>query len=275
MFNYLRGSIKRKVARRITREYPAVIRSYNLEKEGTIRFACWQNPLAPPFSIGQESVDFFRRFIKKGDLVIDIGAGIGDTTVPMGIAAGADGLTLGFDPNPFVFRVLEINASLNKGKANIVPYRYAVSSNDQEFFYISSEASYGNGAISPVRNSKHGRFVHPDKVQGINLIDFLDKNYRSWLGKLTFIKIDAEGYDREIIESLSGLLRRYNPVLVAESFGGNSDEEKLELYDLINSLGYETSCFIDFDINTPLTLFKTRSDILKWKKTINLFAVPC
>ena len=52
-------------------------------------------------------VDFYKKCIKKGDFVIDIGANVGDTTVPMAIAAGAEGLTLGFDPNPYVYKILE------------------------------------------------------------------------------------------------------------------------------------------------------------------------
>ena len=274
MLSYLKGSVKRKKARRVTREYPAVIRNFNLEKEGPLQFACWQNPLVSEFCLKQQNVDFFRKFINEGDMVIDIGAHIGDTTVPMGLAAGAGGLALGFDPNPFVFKILEMNASLNRDKTNIVPCQYAVSAAEQEFYFLSSEASFGNGAISLTKKSKQGRYVHPDKVRGVNLMDFLDLNYKHWLGKLTFIKIDAEGYDKEIIKSLSGLLGKYKPVLVAESYGRNSEEEKLELYDVISRHGYKVNSFVDFDVNGTFAPIGSRNDILKWKKTVNLLAVP-
>jgi hypothetical protein len=110
-----------------------------------------RTPLASPIQIKQSDIDFFRKFIKKGDFVIDIGANIGDTTVPMALAAGKEGVTLGFDPNPFVYKILEANASLNKDKTNIVPVCSAISTREEEFYFISSEASFANGGISPTK----------------------------------------------------------------------------------------------------------------------------
>src|SRR6478609_9889329 len=111
--NYLNLKLARKIARRITKEYGTRIDSFKLENDGIIEFANWENPLVKPHKISQAEVDFFRAFIKEGDFTIDIGANIGDTTVPIAIATGKTGLTLAFDPNPFVFKVLEINSTLN------------------------------------------------------------------------------------------------------------------------------------------------------------------
>ena len=119
MINYFKASFKRKKARRVTKEYPHSIISFDLEQDGKIEFANWENPLVTAIHITQSDVDFFRRFIKRGDFVIDIGANIGDTTVPMAIAAGKEGTTLGFDPNPYVYKILEANAALNPDKTNI------------------------------------------------------------------------------------------------------------------------------------------------------------
>ncbi len=266
--------MRRKIARHFTREYDLTIRKLMMEKDGSIEFAEWNNPLAPEVDIRQETVDFFRKFIKEGDLVIDIGTNIGDTTVPMGIAAGAAGMTLGFDPNPVVFKIVVKNSSLNKDKTNIVPYRYAVTAEEEEFYFVSSEASFANGGISKTRKSRHGRFIYPEKVKGVNLMDFLIDKYDSWLSKLSFIKIDTEGYDKEIIKSISKLVDKYKPVLVAESFGKSSNEEKLELYDLIKEHGYKIYYFSDFDSNAEIFELKEREDIIKWEKTINIYSIP-
>ena len=112
ILDYLKLNLKRRKARRITQEYPAIINTFNLKDEGTVDFANWDNPLLSPLKISQEMVDFFKKFIKKGDLVIDIGANIGDTTVLMALAAGNSGITLGFEPNPLVFKILEKNRNI-------------------------------------------------------------------------------------------------------------------------------------------------------------------
>ncbi len=274
VLNYFKESFRRKKARRFTREYPSKIDSFDLKEEGKIDFANWDNPLAPHRIVSQEMVDFFKKFIKKGDMVIDIGANIGDTTVPMALAAGNSGIALGFDPNPYVYKILEKNASLNKEKQNIIPLLYAISEHDEEFYYISSEASFANGGISPTVNSIHGKFVYPGKIKGVNLLAFLEKSYPQNLKNFSFIKIDTEGYDKEIIKSIPGLIEKYKPTIVAESFGKSTPAEKIELYNVIAKHGYEIFYFEDFDINAKVIKLENSQDITKWKETINIYAIP-
>lgn len=272
--SYFKESLRRKKARRFTQEYPAKINSFDLKDEGKVDFANWDNPLIGPLLINQEMIDFFKKFIKKGDLVIDIGANIGDTTVLMALAAGSSGITLGFEPNPLVYKILEKNASLNKEKQNIVPLPYAITLKEEEFYYISSEASFANGSISPTKNSAHGKFIYPDKIKGVNLQVLLEQKYKDKLKNLSFIKIDTEGYDKEIIKSISDLIEKYKPAIVAESFKYSTPEEKVELYDVIKQHKYDIFYFEDFNINARIIKLEKSNDITNWKKTINIYAVP-
>lgn len=271
---YFKESFRRKKARRFTKEYPARIDSFKLKDEGKIDFANWENPLVISKQITQDMVDFFKKFIKKGDLVIDIGANIGDTTVPMALAAGNTGIALGFDPNPYVYKILEINSSLNKEKQHIIPLPYAITVDDEEFYYVSSEASFANGAISSTKESMHGKFIFPDKIKGVNLQSLLEKNYNNKLDSFSFIKIDTEGYDKEIIKSLSGLIQKYKPVIVAESFGKSSPKAKEELYNVIEKHGYEIFYFEDFDVKANIIKIEKSQEMNRWKNTINIYAIP-
>jgi FkbM family methyltransferase len=274
ILKYFTESFRRKKARRFTQEYPPKIDSFNLKNEGKIDFANWDNPLVLPTVITQEMVDFFKKFINEGDLVIDIGANIGDTTVPMALAAGRSGLTLAFDPNPYVFKILEKNASLNDEKQNIVPLPYAITLKEEELYYVSSEASFGNGGISSTKNSVHGKFVYPDKIKGVNLLELLEQKYHDKLKNLSFIKIDAEGFDKEIIKSIFDLIEKYKPAIVAESFGESSHEDKIELYNVIKIHGYNIFYFEDFSIDAKIIELGSSNDINTWQETINIYAVP-
>jgi len=274
MINYFKASFQRKLARRRTKEYPYSIDRFDLEQEGVIEFANWKNPLVQALSITQSDIDFFRKFIKKGDFVIDIGANIGDTTVPMALAAGKEGTTLGFDPNPYVYKILEANAALNPDRTNIIPVCSAISTDEEEFYFISSEASFANGGISPSKESNHGKFVYPHKVKGVNLLDFIKKNHKELLDRLSFIKIDTEGYDKEILKSISDLIAELKPVIVAESFGKSSDEAKMELFDRISIHGYNLFYFEDFKHNAVTQEIKTAEEMCKWQNTINIYAIP-
>ena len=274
MIKYFKKSFRRKVARRVTKEYPYSIVRFELEQEGIIEFANWENPLVSPVSISQSDIDFFRKFVKEGDFIIDIGANIGDTTVPMAIAAGKDGLTLGFDPNPFVYKILEVNSKLNRDKSNIVPVCSAISTEEEEFYFISSEASFANGGISPTPESIHGKFIYPEKVKGVNLFNFLKENHKDQLDKFSFIKIDTEGYDKEIIRSIADLIKAYKPVIIAESFGKSPDKAKMELYELISIHGYSIFYFEDFTQGTKIVEITTAEQMCDWQNTINIYAIP-
>lgn len=274
MLKYLKASFRRKIARRFTKEYPATIENFQVKGLGNIEFANWSNPLAAPVELNTNMIAFFQRFIKEGDMAIDIGANIGDTTVPIGLCTGKTGLTLGFDPNPYVFKILEVNASLNKDKTNIVPIPYAIAKQEEEYYFISSEASFGNGGISLSKESKHGKFIYPKKIKGVQLKNYLEENYKDRLPRFSFIKIDTEGYDKEVLKSIGDLITAYKPTIIAESFGKASNEDKVELYEVIDQLGYTIYHFEDFDISAKVEQLAEKNDITRFKHTINIYAIP-
>jgi len=74
MIHYFIASLKRKIARRITKKYPTRIDSYHVDGHGVVQFVNWENPLVEPKEISLNHIHFFKKFIKEGDLVIDIGA---------------------------------------------------------------------------------------------------------------------------------------------------------------------------------------------------------
>ncbi len=265
MFNYLINSFRRKLARRITKKHPTEVDTFEVDGIGKVRFANWNNPLVEKKIITNDTTSFFRKFLSPGDFSIDIGANIGHTTVQMALASGPSGLTLGFDPNPYVYEILSQNAGLNPELAHIDAHNLAISEQENEFFYNSSEASFNNGGISLESDNKHGKYALSTKVRGVNLEQFLEKEYPQYLSKLKLIKIDTEGYDKEIIRSIAGLLRKYKPVVISECFGKNSNEEKFEQFELLRSLGYSLFYFTDFYATTEIVPIKSKEDMLKWK----------
>jgi len=274
MFKYIKDSIARKKARRTTQKYSHTVERFQLEKEGTIEFANWNNPLGIHKTITQQEIDFYRTFARPGSFCIDIGANIGDTTVPMGLAVGSTGLTLAFEPNPMVFDVLQANILLNKGKVNIVAVPYAVTEENGEFYYSSSEASFGNGGVSvnSEEAQKHGKFQLKNKVTGVNLLSYLNEHYQDELSRLTFIKIDVEGFDKEVIKSIGPLIQQYRPVLIAEVFDHSTVEDRLELFSVVADHNYTLYYFYDFQDHTEI--WKLQKDEMITRKNFNFYAVP-
>jgi len=272
LINWLINSFKRKKARRIFTEYPYTLLNFQLPEDGEVMFARWDNPLTHYGEINQAQVDFYRKFIKKGDLAIDIGANIGDTTVPMALAAGKEGMVLGFDPNPFVFKILKKNAELNPDKTNIVPLPYAISESPGEFIFSSAHAAFGNGGISSITGKSHGKYQLKHKIQGVNLMKFLNQNYESQLPRLSFIKIDTEGLDMMIVKSIQDLIKAHQPVVIAECFAKLTDEEKLEFYKLFQDLNYVMHYFEDFNIHAET--YQLDEQKMQSLHNFNFYAIP-
>ncbi|MDP1725410.1 MAG: FkbM family methyltransferase [Bacteroidota bacterium] len=265
MIKHLIHSFKRKIARRVTKKYPVKMDTFNIPGMGHVEFANWENPLVAPKVISGDLIGFFRKFINEGDLAIDIGANIGHISVTMSLITGKKGRVLSFDPNPFVFEILKENAKLNADKTCIEPYNFAITDHDESFYYNSSEASFNNGGISREMENRHGKYSLSTKIKGINLEAFLLKNYPDSMGKIKLIKIDTEGYDMEIIKSISGLLNTYHPTVITECFGKTNPEERYMHFDLLKSKGYSVYFYSDFDVNATIIPIEKKEDMLQWK----------
>ena len=272
MINYLFASFKRKIARRFKKKYPTRIDNFDIKGYGVVQFVNWENPLVKPKEISLRSIDFFKKFINDGDLAIDIGANIGHMTTEISLASGKKGITLAFDPNPFVYEILLKNSKLNPDLTNIHTFNYAISEQEENFYYTSSEASFNNGGISKEKKNRHGKYSLDTKIKGIRLEDFILKSYSDSISKLKLIKIDTEGYDKEIIKSISHLLDKYKPVIITECFGKSNAEERFEQFELLKSKGYSLYYFSGFDVNAKIIPIETKENMLNWNH-FDLYAI--
>ena len=270
-FRSVKEAVARKLAGRIHSKYSYTIDKFDLSV-GTVSFANWKNPLVPPKQITQSELDFYKRFITPGSFCLDIGANVGDTTVPMALVTGKEGLVIGFDPNPLVYEILTVNAGLNKDLTNIVTVPYAITEEPGEFYYNSSEASFGNGGVSSTKKNHFGRYSLENKIVGVNLLDYLQTHYPTQINKLSYLKVDVEGHDIDVLRSARSLIETTKPVLVAECFLLSTPDERKALYDLVAGMGYDLFYFEDFDINTTISKL-TRDDMNRWPN-FNFYATP-
>ena len=220
------------------RHYGMEVVSFDLPSDGRVELARWLHPREKPKHVAQEVVDELRRYIGAGEVAVDIGAHTGDTTVPMALAAGAEGCVFALEPNPYVFPVLERNAALNADRARIVPLMFAATERDGHYEFEYADAGYCNGGLhAGLSKWRHG---HAFKlaVEGKNLLAYLDEHHPGMRSRIRFLKVDAEGYDLEILLSLGDLLRHERPYVCAEVFKHLSGEKRERLFDYLAALGY-------------------------------------
>jgi FkbM family methyltransferase len=252
-------------------DYGYDVRQFDLPRDGVVEYAQWQHPNDLPKLITQQSVDSVRRFVSPGDFAIDIGAHSGDTTVPMALAAGKGGCTLALEPNPHVFKVLAANAGLNRDKTSIVVRCCAATATDGEFVFHYSDASFCNGGFRSQQRWLFYRRKHALKIKGKNLLNMLRSEFAHWLPKLNYIKVDAEGYDRTILESILPILRERRPVIRTEVYRKLLPGERYALFDLLESAGYRTHRFRE-DTDTVGKALQRRD--MTREKHFDVLAIP-
>jgi FkbM family methyltransferase len=253
------------------REYSFDIDTFPLPKEGEIQFARWRHPHERRKEFTQKSIDALRKFIRAGDVALDIGAHTGDTALPMALAAGPSGAVLALEPNRYVYKVLLANSGLNRKRANIIPLNFAATPEDGKFEFEYSDPGFCNGGLHEgISEWKHTHFFKL-KVIGKNILKYLEREFPDELARLRFIKIDTEGFDRQVAGSLRPLLQTRRPFLRSEIYQHLSGEERRGYFRELRELGYRVHKFNDAEDYAGEVLDENM--MTKWEH-FDIFAVP-
>ncbi|HXD72606.1 MAG TPA: FkbM family methyltransferase, partial [Vicinamibacterales bacterium] len=202
---------------------------------------------------------------------IDIGAHTGDSTVPMALAVGPGGTVFALEPNPYVFKVLDENARLNPLATHIVPLMFAAMPEDGEYEFEYSDEGYCNGGFHGSTSAwRHGHFSRL-RVHGRNLLAYLRETAPEALPRVKFVKIDTEGFDRAVFNSLIDLIRQSRPYIKTEIYKHMPEAERAGYFGDLTAAGYRLFKCGDIELRgEPLT---AASDLSKWRH-FDVFAVP-
>jgi FkbM family methyltransferase len=219
--------------------YGQKIKRFELSGDGIVEYVQWLHPKETEKEITQQSINDLRKFLSPGDVAIDIGAHTGDTTLPIALAVGKTGCVFALEPNRYVFPILKRNAELNAAKTNIIPLMFAATPEDAEMEFQYSDPGFCNGGrFEGMSKWLHG---HAFKlaVQGKNLQSFLKEAYPQLVSRIRYIKIDTEGYESVVLQSLADLVAQCKPYLKVEVFSKSDDLQRRALYRSIAGQGYE------------------------------------
>ena len=208
--------------RRRPRHYAYSLENIDLGGGESVQCARWLHPKVRPLRefITSDIVNGYRTLVKPGDFCLDIGAHTGVySTIPLALASsGGEGCVLALEPNPYLYHVLEKNARANRPRLAIQTIMAAASDHDGFLTCEYSDAGFCNGGRHeniPMR--RHGN-AYKMQVFCVDLERELLDNFRDFLPRLTFIKVDTEGYDLHILRGLTNIIEDIRPVVKAEVY---------------------------------------------------------
>ena len=155
----------------------------------------------------QEVIDFFVKNIPQNGIFIDVGANIGAISV-MIAKQRPDVVIYAFEAAPFVYKYLKNNIEINN-LDNIFCYNKAVHLEDNiELPFYSPEEKNGKGSFSDVFTKD------AVMVKTINLDKFFEENNL----KPNAIKVDVEGYEKLIFQSMQVSLKNLTNTFILFEF---------------------------------------------------------
>jgi len=182
-----------------------------------------------------EDVSVFRKFIKPGGVLFDVGANIGQYSLLASKLMGQTGKIYAFEPSQDIQPRLQENINLNAFKnIEIIPYAVAARSGKMKFYRANEEGNQGVGSLMPAQDYRSEiRSAEGVNVDVVSLDDFCESR---GIKQVDFLKIDVEGYDLEVLKGAENLMER-NPDLVIMS-----EVEPINL----EQLGTTAKVFYDF-----------------------------
>lgn len=144
--------------------------------------------------------EFIKKFIKQGEICIDIGANIGYYALLEAKLVGTKGKVYAIEPVQSNFELLEKNIKINDYD-NIETYRLAIGPKNKIGFINLSDSSNLHSFLKEGESNSR-----TEKIKIITLDDFLkDKPYPQ------FVRMDVEGYENEIIKGMKKILEAKKP----------------------------------------------------------------
>lgn len=162
--------------------------------------------------------------LKPNDVVVDLGANIGMFSL---YACDKVKKVYSVEPLHNTYQNLTFNL---RNYSNVETFNYAIYSKEGELNFFRNEISGASSIINKLKNHK------TEKVKAISFNTFIKENK---IGKINFLKIDIEGAEFDLFNSidekyLKNIDKMYIEVHLMENFKLNNITDKISKYFIYN-----------------------------------------
>jgi len=176
----------------------------------------------------------------KDGLFIDVGVNIGQTLLKLK-SVNKEIQYIGFEPNPTCIFYSNELIKVNQFKNTVlIPTGVADTNGILELNFYSE--SVADSSASMISNFRPGEPIKFSQYIPVNTIDNVSKNIS--IKNVEAIKIDVEGAELEVLQSLKKLISENQPVILIEILPVYNEsnlprlERQQKIEDLLNELNY-------------------------------------
>ena len=146
----------------------------------------------------QEDEIFLKRYLRRGDTFVDVGANIGQLTLAAASLVGEKGKVYSVEPHPRPYGFLCANVALNK-YSNIHLFNLALDNKESDIFFADLGRSDVQNRVS---ENAYGIAMKTAKLDGLPITE----------QDIRLLKIDVEGYEKFVLEGATETLNRISCV---------------------------------------------------------------
>jgi FkbM family methyltransferase len=184
----------------------------------------------------EQEITFMKKFLKSGDVFLDIGSNIGLFSLTASKIVQPNGKVIAFEPSPVTYTRLLENIELNQF-FNIEAKNIGLSDNEGTLQMQQSQTGFD--AWNTFVKSSSEKFQQTISVP----VSTLDKTIEGLnKEKISLIKLDVEGWEKFVLLGALNFLSNYSPVMIVEFTETNTFSAGYfvhEIYDLLETLGYK------------------------------------
>jgi FkbM family methyltransferase len=153
--------------------------------------------------------ELFKRLVKKGMVVVDIGANIGYYTLLAAHLVGYEGKVFAFEPDPYNYNLLCKNIEVN-GYRNVISIRKAVFSKSGEMKLFLDKINLGGHSLSE---------ANVDKSASITVeVTSLDEYFKNTDYKIDVIKMDIQGSEMDVLKGMTNTIKENDNLKIITEF---------------------------------------------------------
>lgn len=159
------------------------------------------------FGFKEQSREKLLALLKDGDIVLDIGANIGDVSLQSSRIVGDKGVIYSFEPDPINLNRFKLNEKLNQFK-NIKLFNFGLGNKNGKYsIVIRDNSNRGMNFLTESLNNN-------EQYCEIKILDeFVLENC---INKIDLIKIDVEGFEMKVLEGAAKTIEGFKPKLFIE-----------------------------------------------------------